>query len=393
MRKMNVLNNFVRTLLVASALLAAVGCARERGFEPLESQVRNAGDDGVAAYRIPGIVRTPKGTLIAVYDMRYRDSYDLQGDIDIGMSRSTDGGATWEKMKVIMDMGEWGGLPDELNGIGDPSILVDDNTGKVFVVAVWTHGLSVDTRAWGHVGSGMSPLETAQIMIVCSEDDGVTWSEPRNITSQVKNPQWRFTLQGPGTGITMKNGTLVFPLQYKDENDVPHSLIMYSTDGGESWRSSESAPSPNTTESAVVELEDGVLMLNMRNDLRQGRAIYTTSDYGASWSEHPTSRGTLKEPVCMASLIKVKAEDNFTGKDLLLFCNPDSWTQRENLTIRVSMDMGQTWPDEYTYRVDSLLSWGYSSLTLVDRDLVGVLYEGLHTHMAFKSIDLKDIIK
>ena len=147
MRKMNLLNNFVRTLLAASALIAAAGCAGRRSFAPVESQVRNAGDDGVAAYRIPGIVTTPKGTLIAVYDMRYRDSYDLQGDIDIGMSRSTDGGATWEKMKVIMDMGEWGGLPDELNGIGDPSILVDDNTGKVFVVAVWTHGLSVDTRA------------------------------------------------------------------------------------------------------------------------------------------------------------------------------------------------------------------------------------------------------
>lgn len=93
--------------------------------------LRQHGDDGVDTYRIPGLATSNKGTLIAVYDIRHNGPSDLQADIDIGMSRSTDGGQTWEPMKVIMDMGEWGGLPQDQNGIGDPSILVDRGTGPM----------------------------------------------------------------------------------------------------------------------------------------------------------------------------------------------------------------------------------------------------------------------
>ena len=106
----------------------------------LARKVRTAGDDGVAAYRIPGLVTTMKGTLVGVYDIRHDNSRDLQGDIDIGISRSTDGGRTWGPMIVAMDMGEWDGLPQELNGIGDPCILVDEVTGDLLVFAAWTHG-------------------------------------------------------------------------------------------------------------------------------------------------------------------------------------------------------------------------------------------------------------
>ena len=95
--------------------------------------IRKAGDDGVNTYRIPGIVQTNKGTLIAVYDIRYNDSRDLPGNIDVGMSRSTDNGKSWEPMKVIMDMG----APHENNGIGDPAILFDPVTRKIFVASLW----------------------------------------------------------------------------------------------------------------------------------------------------------------------------------------------------------------------------------------------------------------
>ena len=178
----------------------------------LGSSVRQTGDDGVVAYRIPGLVTTKEGSLIAVYDIRYDSSLDLQNNVDIGVSRSTDQGRTWEKMRVAMDMGEWGGLPQAQNGIGDPSVLVDETTGEIFIIAAWTHGLGAD-RAWTGVKQGMSPEETAQLMICSSKDDGKTWSEPVNITSQIKQPDWYFTLQGPGRGITMRDGTLVFPIQ------------------------------------------------------------------------------------------------------------------------------------------------------------------------------------
>ncbi|MCA9082391.1 MAG: exo-alpha-sialidase, partial [Planctomycetaceae bacterium] len=166
--------------------------------------LRRGGDDGVHTYRIPGLATTNKGTLIAVYDVRRRNGGDLPGDIDVGMSRSTDGGRTWEAMQVIMDMGrdpKWA-----YDGIGDPAVLVDEVTGRIWVAAVWSHG----RRAWHGSGKGMTPEQSGQLMLVHSDDDGKTWSKPLNITGQVKDPDWHYLLQGPGRGITMKDGTLVF---------------------------------------------------------------------------------------------------------------------------------------------------------------------------------------
>ena len=140
--------------------------------------IRQSGDDGVHSFRIPGLATTNDGTLLAIYDVRYDSSFDLQADIDIGVSRSTDGGRTWEKMRIVMDMGEWAELPEAQNGVGDPAILVDRNTGEIFIVALWTAGIGND-RAWLNVGQGMTPYETGQLMLVSSKDDGRTWSEPR----------------------------------------------------------------------------------------------------------------------------------------------------------------------------------------------------------------------
>ncbi|MDE7374625.1 MAG: exo-alpha-sialidase, partial [Odoribacter sp.] len=175
--------------------------------------VRHAGDDGSVSFRIPGLVTSNKGTLLGVYDVRYNNSADLQERIDIGLSRSVDGGKTWEKMRIPMTFGETGGLPSGQNGVGDPAILVDTKTNHIWIVAAWTHGIG-GQRAWGASGQGMDMNHTAQLMMVKSEDDGKTWSEPMNMTSQLKDPSWFFLLQGPGRGITMEDGTLVFAMQY-----------------------------------------------------------------------------------------------------------------------------------------------------------------------------------
>lgn len=185
--------------------------------------VRTAGDDGAAAYRIPGIVTTSDGTLVAVYDVRYESSADLQGNIKVGVSRSNDGGRTWEPMRLALDLDGYGGLPAAQNGIGDPCILYDSRNDRLWIAALWCHGMP-GKRAWTASGQGLSPDETGQLLLVSSEDGGMTWSEPVNITPMVKDESWYLLLQGPGRGITMSDGTLVFPAQFIDSERIPNAL-------------------------------------------------------------------------------------------------------------------------------------------------------------------------
>lgn len=353
--------------------------------------VRHAGDDGVSAFRIPGLVTTNNGTLLGVYDVRYNNSYDLQEHVDVGLSRSTDGGQTWEKMRLPLSFGETGGLPAGQNGVGDPSILVDTKTNTIWVVAAWTHGMG-NQRAWVSSHPGMDMNHTAQLVMTKSTDDGKTWSKPINITEQVKDPSWYFLLQGPGRGITMHDGTLVFPIQYIDSTRVPNAGIMYSRDHGKTWKIHNLART-NTTEAQVVEVEPGVLMLNMRDNRGGSRAVATTKDFGHTWTEHISSRSALQEPVCMASLICVKAADNSLGKDILLFSNPNSTKDRKYITIKASLDNGVTWLPEHQVLLDEEGSWGYSCLSMVDKETVGILYESSVAQMTFQVVKLEDLIK
>jgi sialidase-1 len=368
--------------------------------------VRAAEQDNCDTYRIPGLITTDKGTLIAVYDNRYNNSKDLQEDIDIGMSRSTDGGQTWEPMKVIMDMGEWGGLPQELNGIGDPSVLYDPINHTIWVAAVWMNGFDKNQMGWWASKPGITPEETGQFMLVKSTDDGLTWSEPINITEQIKDPTWQYLLQGPGKGIALADGTLVFPAQFKADLGekaidggpyTPHSTLIYSKDGGETWTIGTGAKT-NTTEAQVVELSDGSLMLNMRDDRNRkdksetnGRAVAITKDLGKTWVIHPSSNSALQEPNCMASLIATDLTLGGADKEVLFFSNPNNKNQRTNMTIKASLDEGMTWPEAAQVELNEAGGFGYSCMTMVDENTVGILYEGVK-ELYFQSIPVSDIL-
>ena len=167
---------------------------------------------------------------------------------------------------------------------------------------------------------------------------------------------------------------------------------MYSKDRGETWHIHNHART-NTTEAQVAEVTPGVLMLNMRDNRGGSRAVSTTADLGKTWTEHPSSRSVLQEPVCMASLIKVEAKDNVYGKDIHLFSNPNTTEGRHHITIKASLDGGLSFPVEYDVLLDEGYGWGYSCLTLIDAETVGILYESSVAHMTFQAVPLKDILK
>ena len=356
--------------------------------------LRKHNDDGVHTYRIPAVATSAKGNLLAVYDMRRRKGRDLQEDIDIGMSRSTDGGQTWEPVRVIMDMGEFGGLPQEQNGCSDPGIIVDRQTGEIFCFAVWMNG-KPGKHQWTDDGSepGFEIGKSAQFMMVRSRDDGLTWSQPENLTRKLKQESWWLLAPSPQQGIQLVDGTLVMPVQGRTGRE-PHATfatLMISRDHGETWTVGQHGYSGgNECQAALV--SDDSIMLNIRNDHERFRAVVVTKDLGQTWQPHPTSRNTLIEPNCNGSLLRADYQQAGQEKHVLLFANPHTQKGRTHHTIQLSFDDGQTWPSSHHLLLDEGLGAGYPSLTRVDGEHIGILYEGSQAHLVFEKLSLAELL-
>lgn len=357
-------------------------------------------EDGVHTYRIPGLVRTNNGTLLAIFDRRMEAHRDPQGVVNIGLKRSTDGGKTWEPVRVILDRRSWGGLPPRYNGISDACILVNTKNNDIFVGALWMHGQWINGK-WEGIPSdpnaelgrkpasmpGMTEKETCQFLLTKSTDDGKTWSEAVNMT-KIKKPEWPLYALSPTNGITLEDGTLVFP------SKVPGNVCLtYSKDGGQTWIVSNLGPKTNGAENAIVQLNDGSIMLNARSMGKSSfRTVYITPDLGKTWIEHPTNNKVLIEPGCHGSLYKHTYSVNGEKKSILLFSNPNSQKKRERLTIKVSFDEGMTWPEKNWILLDEERG-AYSSITSVDEQTIGILYEGSQAQMTFQKISLLELIK
>ena len=379
--------------------------------------LRQHNDEAVHTYRIPGLATTNQGTLLAIYDARRNSGRDLQGDIDIGVSRSTNGGNSWEPMRIALDKGTWGNLPQKFNGVSDPCILVDKNTNAIYVAGLWMHGvldergqwiegLTDTSTAWNHQwrnkGSqpGFDVKQTAQFLLTKSTDDGNSWSEPVNLTRMGKQADWWLWAPAPGSGITLTDGTLVFPTQGREPDGRPFSNITYSKDGGKTWTASTKASPESTTENMAVQLPDGTIMLNMRANKNRGdrsasngRVIAVTSDLGETWRTHPTSSGALPEPTCMASIHRHTYTANGKKQSLLVFANPNSKTDRDHITLKVSFDNGMTWPRQHWILLDELKGRGYSCLTSVDEKTIGIVYESSQADLVFQKIPLAELVK
>ncbi len=376
--------------------------------------LRQSGDDGVFSSRIPGLVTTNAGTLIAMYDARNTTDDDLQGDIDIAINRSTDGGRTWQPMQRVLDQGTYGNLPEKFNGVSDGNILVDTTCGDIYVSGLWMHGvidptthrwvkeLSDTSTVWNHqwrTGSkaGYDLTETCQFLMSKSTDDGLTWSAPRNLTRDLKKKDWWLLAPAPGRGITMHDGTLVMPVEGRDEKGLQFSTIIWSADHGDNWTIGEPAFF-NVNECQVVELADHSLMLNMRKrDNRgktegNGRAICVTTDMGKTWTEHPTSQSALIEPACQGGLYRHDYTRDGERRHILIFTNPSHHRSRINHTIKVSFDDGATWPEDHWILLDEGFGAGYSCITSIDPETIGIFYEGSQADIQFQAIPLSDLL-
>lgn len=350
----------------AGGKVLAPSTASPEGSQRIGYAVRIAGDDGSKFYRIPGLARTNAGSLVAVYDIRYGHAGDLPANIDVGISRSTDGGQNWEPMRVAVDMGNDPKFGHD--GVGDPAILVDPKTGRIWIASLWSHG----NRGWNGSGPGMTPEETGQLMLAHSDDDGKSWSKPINITQQVKDPAWRLFFNGPGAGIALRDGTLVFAAQYRAADGKPWSTVIASQDHGETWQVG-SGVKIDTTEAQVAELADGSIMINCRDNRGGSRTIAVSKDLGKTWQLHATDRSALIEPVCMASLLRWKHPDH---GDLMFFSNPNTTSGRHSMTVKLSRDQALSWPDSDARLYDSRSCFGYSCLADAGPGHIGIIYEG-----------------
>lgn len=349
---------------------ACCGLAMAGG--PDRMDLFTSGTGGYHTYRIPALLATPGGTLLAFCEGRKNSPAD-DGDIDLLLRRSIDGGRTWEPPQLVYEEG--GEAPVT---IGNPCPVVDARTQTIWLACC---------------------RNNRDVLFLSSTDEGRTWRGPVDVTSSVKRPEWGWYATGPGIGIQLKRGPhagrLVIPCDHGEQQDgrrVMYSHAIFSDDGGRTWQVGESV-APHTDECQVVERTDGTLLINMRNYWgRDGgrperggrRALARSRDGGATWSDLAFD-ATLIEPMCQASLISVERPD---GSLVLYFANPASSNTRHRLTLRASLDEGATWP------IERLIDEGpaaYSALAWLGENRLGLLYErDDYRHLTYLVVSLRE---
>ncbi len=352
----------MKTVALLAAFLVIMLSAPLHADEPppLGSPLFTSGQDGYPIYRIPALAVTPKGTLLAFCEARHSSSD--HGDIDLLVKRSTDQGKTWSPQIIIWD--------DAANTCGNPCVVVDRSTGTIWLLATWNRGADSERSIIDRTSS-----DTRRIFVTSSTDEGITWAKPREITADVKKPNWTWYATGPGSGIQIEHGPhkgrLVIPCDHVESKKY-FSHIIYSDDHGQTWKLGGTAPNANVNECQLVELAAGRLMLNMRNYDRshKARQIALSDDAGETW-KNQTFDDTLIEPVCQAAIKRLRwPADDKPG--VILFTNPASTTQRANLTLRASFDDAKTWPATFTLHPGPA---AYSDLAILPDGQIACLYE------------------
>ncbi|MEO6732766.1 MAG: sialidase family protein [Ferruginibacter sp.] len=346
-----------------SLLIISLLCSLTQTHKLFAQQLKhiyNNDEEGYKCFRIPALITTAKGSVLAFAEGRKNNCGDA-GDIDLVIKRSEDGGTTWSKLQVVWN--------DSANTCGNPVPVVDQKTGNILLLSTWNLGSDHEKD----IINGSSK-DTRRVFILSSADDGRTWSQATEITNNVKKDNWTWYATGPGRGIQLSKGKhkgrLVIPSNHVEAGTKKnYSHVIYSDDRGSTWNLGGITQQDSVNESTVAELPNGRLMLNMRNASKsRNRQIAISKNAGKTWSAiYPDT--TLVEPVCEGNLIQYK----FPGKkECLLFSNPASTNSRTQMAIRISYDNGRTWPfKKLVYEGPS----AYSCLTVLPNGNLGFLYE------------------
>lgn len=354
--------------LFATGIILTMTCTCTYGQQIFSKNLWEEGRGEYESYRIPSLIVTTNGTLLAFAEGR--KEHGDAGDIDLLLKRSFDNGKTWTDQQVVWDDGE--------NTCGNPNPVVDRETGRIWLFSTWNLGEDSEREIIQKTST-----DTRRPFVLYSDDDGKTWSEPGELTDCCKEPSWGWYATGPGVGIQLKHskyeGRLVIPANHSyDESDSTvfrrfgnygyGSHVLISDDHGKTWRKSEPIR-PGTNESQLVELSDGTLMMNMRSyNEEYSRAIAFSSDGGETWSEIEHDY-QLVESRCQASIIRYGGYGN---KNMILFSNPAVPVGRTHMTVRASFNEGRSW------NISKLIFSGpsaYSSLTRLPDGNIGLFFE------------------
>lgn len=321
------------------------------------------GTDGYPVFRIPAIIKTQKGTLLAFAEARAAKGDGSQNKVVL--KRSYDAGATWDKLQLVWD--------DGANSLNNPTVVVETNTSRVILMFQrYPAGLYEN-----QVQPGIDGERICRSFVTHSDDDGATWAKPVDITASVKRPAVVTSIaSGPGIGIQLTRGPhagrILIPF---NQGPIADGKVyaVFSDDHGETWKYGEVAPGNppgSANEVQMAELLNGSIMLNARN--QHGPKMRKTAisrDGGETWSQlHDDPQ--LIEPTCQASIIRHGMRN--PAEEILFFSNPASTTARTNGTVRLSRDDGKTWSISRVICPDK---FGYSCLVSLDDKTIGCLFE------------------
>lgn len=315
----------------------------------------SGGDYNSVNWRIPAVTTAQDGSIVVLADARRDQPGDLPNHIDLVARRSEDKGETWSGPIVVADFG--GTI-----GAGDAAIVNNRNTGDIIAIFPSHEGFFQST-----------PVNRIRTQMVRSTDNGLTWTDPMEITDMVNDPSWYAAFSSSGSMHQMRNGRIIAGMNVRPTsgNFPIYTHMIFSDDGGETWDFMENEATTTGNESKLVELDNGNLMFNIRNQTPDLRQIVISEDGGETWGA-PYFQEELIDPYINGDLLRYTSILDGFDQSRLLFSIAAHPTDRRNLTIFLSYDEGETWP---VSKVVNPGPAGYSSLTILEDGTIGCFYE------------------